>query len=92
MDLFKKKTEPATEIDLAAVADAGMGDTEKQDLEHLKSDGLRHQHHVDPVAEARVVRKMDLRLVPLVTALCQYNMLAAIYERQLIFHRLTCIP
>ena len=25
---------------------------------------------VDPAAEARVVRKMDLRLVPIVTALC----------------------
>ena len=31
---------------------------------------LRHVTTIDPEVERRVVRKIDLRLVPLVTALC----------------------
>jgi hypothetical protein len=34
------------------------------------SDTPERHPHVDPVAEKAIVRKMDFRLVPLVTALC----------------------
>jgi hypothetical protein len=70
MNIFRVKQEPPTEIDFAVVADTRRLDTEKPAATELKGGVRRHQHHVDPGLEARVVRKMDLRLVPLVMALC----------------------
>ena len=70
MNLFRAKQEPPTDIDFAAVADNGQIGTEKHAATELEGGVQRHQPHVDPTLEARVVRKMDLRLVPLVMALC----------------------
>jgi hypothetical protein len=70
MNIFRVKQEPPTEIDFAAVADTGLLNTEKPAATDLEGGIQRHQHHVDPALEARVVRKLDLRLVPLVMALC----------------------
>lgn len=70
MNLFRVKQEPPTEIDFAAVADNGQIGTEKPAATELEGGVQRRQHHVDPALEARVVRKMDLRLVLLVMTLC----------------------
>jgi hypothetical protein len=71
MHIFRRKQEPATEIDLVAVADSGYNGTEKGTATELERSAVQHQHHVDPALEAHVVRKMDLRLVPLVMSLCK---------------------
>jgi hypothetical protein len=70
MNAFRLKREPPTEINFAAVADNGPLSTEKPTAPELGGGVQRHQQHVDPGLEAQVIRKMDLRLVPLVMALC----------------------
>ena len=35
------------------------------------------QHIIDPALERKIVRKMDLRLVPLVTVMCMYLRIGA---------------
>src|ERR1700728_3404455 len=70
MNIFRVKEEPPTDIDFAAVADTGQLYAEKPAATEPEGVVQRHQHHVDPTLEARVVRKMDLRLVPLVMTLC----------------------
>jgi hypothetical protein len=70
MTIFGSKREPPTAIDLAAVADAGNVDSEKQDAVEFEGD-IPHGLHIDPELERRVVRKLDLRLVPLVMSLCE---------------------
>jgi hypothetical protein len=70
MNVFRAKKEPPTEIDFVAAADNGQLNTEKLAAAELKGGVQGHQHHIDPRLEARVVRKMDFRLVPLVMALC----------------------
>ena len=37
---------------------------------HDEGNALPHHHHIDPEAEKRVVRKLDWRVTPLVSALC----------------------
>jgi hypothetical protein len=69
--LFRRKAEPATDIGFAAVADTGHVDTEKQCMAELEGGARRREHQVDPALEARVIRKMDLQLVSLVTILCR---------------------
>jgi hypothetical protein len=75
MNFLKAKQEPATEIDFAAVADVRATNTEKQGEAELEGGLRQHHHHVDPALEARVVRKIDLTLVPLVMGLCIYRLL-----------------
>jgi len=75
MGLFGRSepvSEPApTAIDLAAEdkeKDAGAY------LEHAgtaTTDVNAHSHYIDPAMERRVVRKIDMRLIPLVTAMCK---------------------
>jgi hypothetical protein len=51
-------------------------DMEKQAVSHhLDNAGPRHPTIADAALEARVVRKIDMRLVPLVTALCKIPLL-----------------
>ena len=66
-------SEPApTAVDLANL-DAEKHDVDTANVEHADTANTaeQHGHHfIDPALERRVVRKMDLRLVPLVTVLC----------------------
>lgn len=45
------------------------GDVEKQDVSHSEQGGDALQRHVDAATEKRLVRKLDMRLVPLVMVL-----------------------
>ena len=63
---------PATTTDYVeeAVASSPV-DVEKAHVE-MQDEGnaVVHHHHIDPEAEKRVVRKLDWRVTPLVSALC----------------------
>jgi hypothetical protein len=64
---------PSTMEDSAVVAAALQIDTEQQGVGQVKSGNDNANgipFHVTPEMEKRVVRKLDKRLVPLVTGLC----------------------
>lgn len=74
MGLLSKfeRAPPPTVIDY--VGEAAPIDEEKAHAELQKGSKVpeQQQHHVDPKTEKRVVRKLDLRVTPLVTALCVF--------------------
>jgi hypothetical protein len=45
--------------------------------------GMRHVH-IDPVVQKRVVRKLDLNLMPIVVALCKSHCALDIHQMRLI--------
>jgi hypothetical protein len=58
--------QPPTTID----ATDGMNNSIAMDAEKDGSTHLQAHHHVDSELECRIVRKLDLRVIPLVSALC----------------------
>lgn len=76
MDLWKKIERPAPPTTTDYVEDEKPGSS-VADVEQnsqslgigINSDG-QQPHHVHPDIEKRVVRKLDYRVVPLVSALC----------------------
>ena len=61
--------EPPTVTDYPGHHDISTIDAEKAEAGVLE-DGVVHEHHVNTEAERAVVRKMDMRVVPLVSLLC----------------------
>lgn len=87
MGLFNAKIQPPTATDLAshdrsaqAPIDPEKGTTAEDDI--AVAGGQRH--HVDPVIEKRVIRKLDLTVTPLVAGLCEHKKTAVAVETELI--------
>ncbi len=70
MKVFRARTEPPTPLDPAAVTEDEEPKSEKLPVADLGTDVRGHKNRKDPALEARVVRKIDLRLFPLVMTLC----------------------
>jgi hypothetical protein len=81
MGLFTPKKQLPTDTHLASLNNATQPSTDPEKgaaNEHdvvVAADGVAgqqiHHHHVDPVIEKRVVRKLDLTVTPLVAGLCK---------------------
>jgi hypothetical protein len=97
MPLFRKPE--ATAIDLADdIQPTAVGDEEKDlpptKLDHEIGHFTHDEHHVvDPTVEARVIKKLDWNVVPLVLALCTLSaFLSFHYHPILNLHRSPRLP
>lgn len=75
MGLLSAKKQVPTATDLAshdATAQPPVDAEKASSVEHDAAGGPTQQHHVDPVIEKRVIRKLDLTVTPLVAGLCKY--------------------
>ena len=93
MGFWKRAERPAppTTLDHGAWEQRPLPDTglEKEG----QSEGEVHSpHHVSSELERRVVRKLDLGVVPLVSALCWLLILVHHGEHSSLFHRSSCLP
>ena len=77
---FKKyfKNEEPTPVDLVEPetnhAESGDMDIEKARPSYEEGHIQAQEHHIDPEVEKRVVRKLDMHVVPLVMALCMLTL------------------
>jgi hypothetical protein len=59
------------------------------EIENAAHDGQVHsEHEIDPIAQKRVVRKLDLHIVPLGMALCEYFHYSFIISSKLILKQI----
>jgi len=71
-------SEPAS-VPAPTAVDLASHDPEKQiegtdNVERADSTVVQHgQHIIDPALERRIVRKIDMRLIPLVTVMCTFQ-------------------
>ena len=84
MGLFTAKKQLPTDTHLASLnnnaatqssSDPEKGTTHEDDVVVAANGegGGGQNHHVDPVIEKRVIRKLDLTVTPLVAGLCKWN-------------------
>ena len=78
MGLFSAKKQLPTDTHLASLnnatqpsTDPEKGSTDEHDVVAAGGGAGHQHHHVDPVIEKRVVRKLDLTVTPLVAGLCK---------------------
>jgi hypothetical protein len=68
--------QPPTSIDVEDNINQSKSQNLEKDVEnaHIERQDVPATHHlVDPALEKRVVRKLDLHIVPLVLVLCEYG-------------------
>lgn len=66
-----RKKPPVVDSPPAAITTANDQDPESEAIDHAEAMRIANLHFVDPAIERRVVRKLDLKLIPLVMGLCK---------------------